>query len=282
MRGGVWYSPLSDNPFWVEATHLEPGTLPPRVFMYNHDTDQDCTIQFVAYPGPGVICAYAGWGNPTYRNARLDPEDVKNGHYPGQKGDPLNGFVNIVPGYRRIDSKETDKPLVFDIVFDPGRTLKGTLVDPEGRPVRGATAWGLSLGHTPTGTTRHGEQTLQTEEFTVTGLDREQPCTLTFMHRQRKLIGQTTVRPNDKSPLTVRLQPSGTVTGRLLDAGGKPLTGVKVYLKYPHTPDSGMRPPDQEFAVDRDGRFRVEALLPDLEHELTLEHAAKKARRPQQ
>jgi RNA polymerase sigma factor (sigma-70 family) len=133
VRGCVQYSPLTDSPFWAEATRLEPGELLPRVWFYLHATEGDHSIQFVAYQGPGLICAHAGWGNRRYRNARLDPEDEKNGHYPGMKGDPLNGFALIVPGYRRIDPKPTDRRVVFDIVFDPGRSLKGTLVDPAGR-----------------------------------------------------------------------------------------------------------------------------------------------------
>jgi RNA polymerase sigma factor (sigma-70 family) len=157
VRGNAHYSPLMDNHFWLEATHLEPGTFPPRVFFYYHDPDKDGFIQFVAYPGPGIIYVHAGSGNPTYLNARLDPEDVRSGHYPGMKGDELNLFLQIAPGYRRIDPKPTDRQLVFNILLDPGRTLKGTLVDPEGRPVRGARAWGLRLANTPQGTAREGE-----------------------------------------------------------------------------------------------------------------------------
>jgi RNA polymerase sigma factor (sigma-70 family) len=269
VHGGVAYSPLHDNPFYAEATHLEPGVLPPRVFYYGHETDKDNFIQFVAYPGPGVIYAHNGWGGRVYLNARLDPEDEKKGHYPGQKGDPLNGFLQISPGYRRIDTQQTNRPLVFDIAFDPGRTLKGSLVDADGRPVRGATAWGLKLRNTPRGAARTGEQVLETEGFTATGIDRHQPCTLSFLHRERKLIGQVAVRPEDKDPLTVWLQPWGTLTGRLVDADGKPLAGAKIYLEYPHSPDAGMAPP-QAFSTGHDGRFRVEGLLPGLKHELIL------------
>jgi RNA polymerase sigma factor (sigma-70 family) len=278
VHGGVAYTPLHDNPFYAEATHLEPGVLPPRVFFYGHETDKDDFIQLVAYPGPSVIYAHNGWGGRVYLNARLDPKDEKKGHYPGQKGDPLNGFLEIVPGYRRIDTQKTDRPLVFDIPLDPGRTLEGSLVDAEGRPVRGATAWGLKLGNTPRGAARTGEQILETEAFTANGLDRHQPCTLSFLHRGRKLIGQAAVRPEDKGPLTVRLQPWGTLTGRLVDAEGKPLAGVTIHLEYPNSPDAGMRPPLQAFSTGRDGRFRVEGLLPGLEHALILAGEAPKVR----
>lgn len=122
VRGGAQYSPLTDSPLWAEATRLDPGAFPPWVFFYYRGMDRDGFIQFVAYPGPGAICAHAGWGNRPYRNARLDPDDEKNGHFLGMKGDPLNGFATICPGYRRLDTKPTDRLLVFDIVLHPGRT----------------------------------------------------------------------------------------------------------------------------------------------------------------
>ena len=37
-----------------------------------------------------------------------------------------------------------------------------------------------------------------------------------------------------------------------------------------------MRPPDQEFATDHNGRFRVEGLLPNRDHELILESGTNK------
>jgi hypothetical protein len=276
VRGNAQYSPLTDNPFWAEANHLEPGAFPPWVFFYYHDTEKDGFIQFVAYPGPGVIYAAAGWGNRPYLNARLDPKDEKNGHFPGMKGDELNMFLQISPGYHRINPKPTDRQLVFNITFDPGRTLKGTLIDPAGQPVRGATAWGLSLGGTPTGTVRQREKILESAEFTATGIERDKPCTLSFVHRARKLIGQKTVQPEDKGPLTVHLQSWGTLTGRLVDAEGKSIADMKMRLKYPDPPDSGMRPPDLPFATDREGRFRIEGLLPDCDHELIFGHGPKK------
>lgn len=279
VRGDARYSPLIDNPHWIEACKPDdPNRLPPRILNYYHETERDNFIQFVVYPGPGVIYAHAGWWG-LYLTARLDPEDEKNGHFPGLKNDPINGFLPLFSGYHRIDPKPTDRLLEFDIVLDPGRTLTGTLVDPAAQPVRGATGWGLQLGHDPQRgrvTVRGGEQILETAKFTATGIERDRPCTLSFVHRGRKLIGQITVQPQDKGPLTVRLQPWGVLTGRLVDAEGKPVADVKAHLKYPDSRDSGTKPPDQVFAADRDGRFRVEGLLPDRNHELILEHGTKK------
>jgi hypothetical protein len=67
----------------------------------------------------------------------------------------------------------------------------------------------------------------------------------------------------------VRLQRWGTLTGRLVDARGLPLADVRVALRYPDLPRLAM-PPPEEVRTGRDGRFRIEELLPGLEHVLIL------------
>jgi RNA polymerase sigma factor (sigma-70 family) len=270
VRGNIQYEIAQNNPLYTEAVY-GPGITPSREYMHTRTTDQDCYIRFIAYPGPCVIYGFAALESGPFLPSKLDPADETKGYLPLDKGDPANGFLLLSNGYRRIDYPKNAKEQTFDIMFDPGRTLKGSLIDADGRPVRGATAWGLMLGRNMLGAIREGEQVLKTEAFTATGIDRHQPCTLSFIHRERKLIGQVVVRSEDKGPLTVRLQPWGTLTGRLINAEGKPLAGMKIYLEYPNSSDAGMmRPPDQEFSTDRDGRFRVEGLLPGLKHELIL------------
>lgn len=267
VRGQIQYEVAQNNPLYAEAVY-GPGIIPSREYMHIRTTDQDGYVRFVAYPGLGVIYGFAGMESGQFLPPQFDPADEAKGYLPLAKGDPANGFLSLSQGYRRIDFPKNAKEQTFDIVFDPGRTLKGSLVDADGRSVRGATAWGLMLGRNALGAIREGEQALKTEAFTATGIDRHQPCTLSFIHRERGLIGQVVVWPEDKGSLTVRLQPWGTLTGRLIDVEGKPLAGVKIYLEYPHSQDTGMRPPDQEFSTDRDGRFRVLGLLPGRKHEL--------------
>src|SRR5262249_30645221 len=61
-----------------------------------------------------------------------------------------------------------------------------------------------------------------------------------------------------------------TLIGRLVDGNGKPLSGVRGGLQYPSFPDPGMRPPEEAIKTDREGRFRVEGLIPGRKHELTV------------
>src|SRR5262249_27324132 len=116
---------------------------------------------------------------------------------------------------------------------------------------------------------RRVDHTLTGSSFEATTLDPLKTYTLSFVHKQRKLIGHAVVR-GDKGPLTVRLQRWGTLTGRLVDEAGKPLAGVRVGLKHPALPEPGAREPDGEVLSDAEGRFRVEGLLPGLKHELAL------------
>src|SRR5262249_56482718 len=136
-------------------------------------------IQFVAYPGHGVIYATAGWGGEGYLKARLDPADEKKGYYPLGKGEPNNGFIHIVNGYRVIDTDKTDEPLTFDIELTRGRTLKGALVGPDAKPVAGATAYGLTFDAAAPGRTDRdpplAQATLKTDGFTALGLYPQEP-----------------------------------------------------------------------------------------------------------
>jgi RNA polymerase sigma factor (sigma-70 family) len=282
VRGQVQYEVCSDNPYRSEAD-IRRGVIPSREFMRIRGTDHEGYISFVAYPGPGVIFAQPGWGSPPYLLARLDPADAARGHYPGPKGDPCNGFVDISKGYRRIDPDPArDKLLTFDVFFTRGRDLKGTLLGPGGKPVRGATAYGVTFDASAVRTDFIGlaQQVLPTESFTALGCYPKERRTVSFVHKGRKLIGHVVVDGTEKGPLGVRLRPWGALIGRLVDPGGKPLAGVRVRLHYPSLPRPGMLPLDGEPVTDKDGKFHVERLLPGLAHELTLARGPKEVLTP--
>jgi hypothetical protein len=242
-------------------------------FLY---PDKDYTFHLVALPGPGVVVG-RGFDVP-YLPKPLAPTDAKA--YPSLKNAPildggLGMYADLFHSYRVIDSADTRKVLTIDIELDPGRTLKGKLVGPDGKPVAGALAIGLT--HDPVNVnnwsyrndlayrTRLESQTLPTAEFAVLGLDPKKSRTLTFLHKERKLIAHLGVEGNAKGPLTVRLEPWGVLKGRLVDARGQPLRDVRLRLDYP----------EEEFTTDRQGQFRVEGVVPGRKHELTLASSPK-------
>ena len=49
---------------------------------------------------------------------------------------------------------------------------------------------------------------------------------------EKNLTAVVVARGDENGPLTVRLQPAGTVTGRLLDDDGQPRRGVRISVGY--------------------------------------------------
>src|SRR5262249_29985108 len=148
-------------------------------------------------------------------------------------------------GYRRVDLKPTDGVVTFDIELTRGRTVEGKLVGPDGKPVAGATA----LGH---------PAVLKGDAFTAGGLYPGEERTLSFVHREHRLVGHFVVKGTEKVPRTVRLERWGAVTGRLVDPEGRPLPGVRLRLSSPPLPPPGVQAVGGDVQTDTAGRFRVE------------------------
>jgi hypothetical protein len=274
VRGTVQYTPLANNPLYAEAEGY-PGGFPNHEFERIHMPDPKGVFRLVAYPGPGIVTAWAKYGR-LYLPARPTPADMER-YIKGTF--MLGGFLELSEGYRIFDTDKLDKPLTFDIELDPGRTVKGSLIGPDGKPVLGATACGLSYSpinrHNIDYSARQENQLLKSADFAATRLDPQKRRTISFLHKERKLIGHAVLRSDEKGPLTIRLEPWGTLTGRLVDEQGKPLADVRVSLHASSLPEPGLGSL-QEFRTDREGRFRVEGLLPELKHELTLTDGARK------
>jgi hypothetical protein len=68
----------------------------------------------------------------------------------------------------------------------------------------------------------------------------------------------------------VRLGPGATLTGRLSDADGKPRAGVELEVTFrPAGWGSWFDYSAEHVKTDREGRFRIQALLPDRDFRLS-------------
>ena len=98
----------------------------------------------------------------------------------------------------------------------------------------------------------------------LTGADR-----VDFFHAGRKLAGSLRLKGDETGKLTVKLQPWGTVVGRIVDEDGNPRTNVKLFcflldrsqLEFGH-----IKGP---LTVDGQGRFRIEGLVPGLKYDVS-------------
>ena len=55
---------------------------------------------------------------------------------------------------------------------------------------------------------------------------RSKPRRVTITHAARKLVGFVYLKGDEAGPLTVKLQPWGTITGRIIDDEGQPARGT--------------------------------------------------------
>lgn len=268
VRGEIRYSPLVSNPLYREA-ELSPGYRPSREFQRMHVPDPDGVFHFVAYPGSGILIGMLQGNMLRYLPARIDPADDAKA-----PGDALMGFAKLTGVYRLIEPNEGDKQLHIEIELDPGRKATGALLDPDGKPVSGATAYGLN--HHPSERQARPGEHLPGEVFTATLLSPDWPRTIGFVHKERRLIAHSTLRGEEKPPVTVRMEPWGVLTGRLVDSNGKPLSGVRLELRYREVPGPGLAPLADQPTTRANGRFRIEGLVPRLKFDLTLSDAENK------
>jgi RNA polymerase sigma factor (sigma-70 family) len=161
-----------------------------------------------------------------------------------------------------IDPAEDVRSVTCNLALDPGLTLSGTVVGPDGQPVTGCTAIDL-CPHTMS----YNMVKLTSDRFTARGLDPRYPRPLVFRHDGKDLTGVVVVRGDETGPLTVRLGPAGSVVARLLDDDGQPRRGVLIQVGYA----AGQFPPG-DFSplfyekVGNDGRFRIKGLLPGVNY----------------
>jgi RNA polymerase sigma factor (sigma-70 family) len=237
---------------------------------YNHmmAVRNDGTFRFVAVPGKAVVAFRADWNKyPIAREAstiRL-PSSISPSNY--------QAFAEINP-------KPGEGPVKVAFTLGAEGIVKGKVLDPDGQPLVGALAAGL----------RHdwftsADVPLRTAEFTALGLAPTRPRLLCFAHPEKKLAGSVVVRGDETDAVPVRLQPWATVSGRLLDAEGKPIRNATLaFLAVPvrrtdeprpldtglHVIDRSAHKPNQDPKTDAEGRFRVEGLIPGLKYNLAL------------
>ncbi len=273
VRGLVMYATLSDNPHLQDFATLNAG----NINTDNSQTGADGSFAVTAIPGSGLLCALAD------DVERFCAVEINK---PWQTNATLSGYHAVVP----IDLDDKDgKPVVQDILLEPGRTLKGSVVDPDGRPLKGAfvagrrpVTWFGRFGS-------DGEKKLKADSFTVGGLKLGQPRPLLFFHPEAKLGKRLRLGGDEKGPLVVRLEPLGALSGRVIDAQGHPLANHKVIVEFDPRDLSvafDSRNPEKTLpremtyedplwkaargntTTDREGRLLLEGLIPGVRYKI--------------
>ncbi len=94
----------------------------------------------------------------------------------------------------------------------------------------------------------------------MTALAPGQDRQLVFHHPQKNLGKALQLRGDEQEPLTVRLKPLGALCGRMLTPTGQPLPGLTVLAAV------GPGGHKVTATTDKEGKFRVDGLLPGMRY----------------
>jgi RNA polymerase sigma factor (sigma-70 family) len=266
VRGQVQYRPLRHNEALSNTPGINIGTIWPAT-----SADAEGRYRLTALSGPGIIVVRAGgiFVRRNYVTAKLAPKDndpriidTSSRMFQTAGGDIL--ALSFVNAYRVLQPTAGQAELKVDFTLDPGQSRLGRVVDPEGKPLAGVEAAGLS---SPIG---NWEEPLTSADFKAMALEPAQPRRVAFRYTGRKLAAIAVLRGDEPEPVIVKLQPLGAVTGRLLDAEGKPIAGASVQYWVHRSFAEGLAgwviPGNKplRIASDGKGRFRIDGLIAGL------------------
>jgi RNA polymerase sigma factor (sigma-70 family) len=261
ILGSASYYALLDNPHLGEF----PGIQEAR--QQYVAIEEDGSYELVALPGPGLVAVRDDEGR--YR-AATGFEKI-HGYQPEYQTFNTAPYILPANGHNILSELVIDPgnpgPITLDLQADPGKSLAIDVVDPDGRPLAGTKVKGVAESYL---TNPFPQEKPRVE---IHAIDPSRPRRVVIQHDERKLIGSVLLKGDEAGPITVKLQPWGSVAGRVVDDEGKPRKGMFLSApdgnqnKHPETDDilpgadwnSGIR-------VGDDGRFVVEGLVPGLKY----------------
>jgi hypothetical protein len=259
----VVYHPLYRNPYVNEKL---AGIWVPRS---ETKTGADGSYALPVLPGQGKI-GVIGPKRDTYMPAFVSPKEVKDffkvplaqppaltpdvgGNAMGgpDRGGDYHALVLLEPG-------EKEEALVRNVALEPPHRRKGRVVGPDGRPLTGVTIHDLGPGGV-----------LKGDEFIFCG-NLKASLELVFIHADKNLAFYAKELPDEKAgPLVVKLQPCGSISGRLVDPDGQPLPGAYVLVEGFSVKGADVGATGQDIAADKQGRIRAEGLIPGMRYLVT-------------
>jgi RNA polymerase sigma factor (sigma-70 family) len=279
VQGDVRFAPLPENTFFGK----KPGYDGYRRDRTMISTDTNGNFRIVVIPGPGVLMAQVDSRNEKFdgqpvnpfRSAEFDVEDAKRVKMVNANGEDRHftaagnsvEFLRLESVVKVLDFPEGTEKATVTLSAERGKTLTVRVEDSDGKPLPGAIVSGMTELWPIT-------FSLEKAEWTIYALDGKRQRHVVFYHRERKLAGHIIVRGNEKEAVTVRLEPVGAVTGRLLDPDGQPIAGVEVSLSMPLQVESELfrylNAQKEPVKTDKDGRFRLDGVMPKLIFQLGL------------
>jgi RNA polymerase sigma factor (sigma-70 family) len=257
VRARVRYGVFLDNPPWRAVPGYDGSV--------TAVTRDDGSFTVLGMPGRGLLAVKAMEDRylPSAGAEKIPAADKANTNFEWIQSHPL--FVtDEYHAFAPVNPAEDGKDAACDIALDPGRSVEGTILGPDDKPLGGVRMMDLKLMWT-------NPPPLPGANFTATALDPRNPRWLYFHHREKQLRAAVLVRGDEKDPLTVRLQPCGSVTGRILDGKG---LGRPEWTVYGWSENQYMSLTTGRWwqlyvsgRTDKQGRFRI-SLIPGVTYNI--------------
>jgi hypothetical protein len=255
LQSGVKYFALATNPNLPSYDGFDTA-----VSFDVVETGADGSYRVAGLSGPGLVAVLR---KGHYLKAP-DRDDEEGTNARVVQAAPHFVFPHGYNALARIDPANGVDSVKRDVALDRGWTFTGTVLGPDGHPLAGARSFSLiDRG-------KWEPQGMKGAEFEVREFNPRRSRELLFQHLEKGLIGVAPRPKHDGDSIAVRMRPGAVVTGRLFGADGQPRAGVELTVGF----RSKERPAWQSYSperikTDQEGRFRVEALLPDHEYRLS-------------
>ncbi|MBO0699157.1 MAG: carboxypeptidase regulatory-like domain-containing protein, partial [Zavarzinella sp.] len=219
----VWYRPLAGEPAYESVPGSKAWSNDPTTH-----TAGDGTFRVVAFPCRGAIAVTgfsADFIGADHRPLQGDVSSLDKGMR-GEDEIPTSPAFDLGSHHAAaIVNVDPKRPKEYTITLDPGLTVKAKLVDADGKPVEGVqigaqSTWGL-WSHESAG-----------PEVEITQFNPDRPRAVLFLHPGRGIGKVVTPKKGDAGPWTVTLEPTATVTGRLVSEDGNPIANAVIRVHY--------------------------------------------------
>jgi beta-lactamase regulating signal transducer with metallopeptidase domain/5-hydroxyisourate hydrolase-like protein (transthyretin family) len=263
VQARVYYIVSPDNPLAEQLPEFRSAAHIIHV-QDRYRTQADGSYRVVALPGHGIIGVKTL--SPEFPSSQGFEEipDLANRDAYSNYNMALTPTKKAPTAVKEVHIADNGQNVVCDFELDRGRQITIRVVDPAGAPLTGISAQGTRGLH-------DNAQTIPEAQFDILALNDDEQRTVLLHHEARALGKALRVKPADgqSGPLTVRLEPCATVTGRLVDGDGEPAASAELRIDVAGDGDFGRSLRD--IATDADGRFRHDAFLPGLAYNIYAE-----------
>ncbi len=180
------------------------------------------------------------------------------------QGPAMSPFADFTTAIKETRIDERDQEIRADFELARGKRLTLNVIDTEGRPVTGVDVQGLWPK------SQHLSQSNLGPTMDVEGLLPDERRLVLLQQKNRNLGKAIRVswKDNGPGPLTVKLEPCGTLKARLLDKQGDPVHNgvvrVSIYWGKDGSPSDGSL--SDYDATDSNGQMNCKGLLPGADY----------------